>query len=174
MKTKTDFLLAVMNVLAWIAFLGLCIKAGSILISYGVSISNPVASKDLYMGLNLSAVRDYDFGHYTGSVLLMAFILIMEAYTAFLVTRALSKIKMANPFTSEVSKKLVKISYIILFTWVAALLYNGHSSWLSKRIPGFQENLFSTDFIFLAGVVFVFAQIFRKGVEIQSENELTV
>jgi|SRR6516164_7331632 hypothetical protein len=174
MKTKTDFLLAVMNVFSWIAFIGLCIKAGSILISYGVSLKHPIASKDLYMGFDLSGIRDYDFIHYTGSVLLMSAIIILEAYAAYLVTRALSKIKMASPFTLEVSNRLVRISYVILIIWVAAILYNGHSVYLSKKIPGFQENLFSTDFIFLAGMVFVFAQIFRKGVEIQSENELTV
>jgi hypothetical protein len=32
----------------------------------------------------------------------------------------------------------------------------------------------SGETLFLAGVVFVIAQIFKKGVEIQSENELTI
>jgi hypothetical protein len=54
------------------------------------------------------------------------------------------------------------------------MLYNGHAEWLSKRIAGLQENLISGEFILLAGVVFVFSQIFKKGVEIQSENELTI
>lgn len=32
----------------------------------------------------------------------------------------------------------------------------------------------SAEFVFMAGVVFVMSQIFKKGVEIQTENELTV
>lgn len=174
MKTKTDTLLTVMNVLSWLALIGLIVKAGAILISYGVSIGNPIAAKNLYMGLNLYNLRQYDFWHYTGTVSLMIAILVLEAYIAFLVIKVLSKIKMANPFTIEVSKNLEKISYIILLTWVTAMLYNGHAEWLSKRIAGLQENLISGEFILLAGVVFVFSQIFKKGVEIQSENELTI
>src|ERR1700752_2739268 len=103
MKTKTEMILKVMNVLAWIVFIGLMVKAGAILVSYRVSIGNPVASKNLYMGWDLSAVRQFDFWHYTSRVSMMAAILIIEAYTAFLVTRALSRIKLANPFTPEVS-----------------------------------------------------------------------
>ena len=104
----------------------------------------------------------------------MVVILVLEAMVAYVVARVLSKIKMANPFTIEVSKKLEKVSYLLLMTWVAAMFYNGHEQWLSKQIPGLQQNLISTEFLFLAGVIFVFAQIFKKGVEIQTENELTV
>jgi len=35
-------------------------------------------------------------------------------------------------------------------------------------------DLFSSDFIFLAGVIFIFAQIIKRGIEIQSENNLTI
>jgi hypothetical protein len=174
MKTKTDTLLAVMNVLSWVTLIGLIVKAGAIIISYGVSIRNPAGAKNLYMGWDLYNLRQFDFWHYTGTVLLMIAILLSEAYIAFLVTRVLAKIKMTNPFTMEVSKILEKIGYFILLTWVAAMLYNGHITWLSKRITGLQENLISGEFLLMAGVVFVFSQIFKKGVEIQTENELTV
>jgi hypothetical protein len=174
MKTRTDFILVIMNILAWVTFFGLLVKAGSILISYAVSVSHPIASENLYMGWNLSKVRQYDFGQYTVVVVMNVAVLIIDAYIAFLITRALSKIKMSNPFTPEVSKILERISYLILLVWVVAMLYNGHISWLSKRISNFQETKFSGEFILMAGVVFVFSQIFKKGVEIQSENELTV
>jgi hypothetical protein len=174
MKTKTDTLLTVMKVLSWLALVGLIVKITAILISYGVSIGNPTGAKNLYMGLNLYNLRQYDFRQYTGMVSLTVAILVVETYIAFLVIKVLSKIKMANPFTIEVSKKLEKISYMILFTWVISLIYNGHAAWLSKRITGLQENLISGEFLLLAGVVFVFSQIFKKGVEIQSEHELTI
>jgi len=174
MRTKTDVILKVMNVLAWLAFAGLVVKAGAIVISYSVSIGNPEGAKNLYMGLNFSPIRQFDFWHYTGTVILMIALLLLEAYTAFLVTRVLSTIKLTNPFTIEVSRTLEKISYIILLAWVAAMVFNAHATWLSKKIAGLQENLISGEFILLAGVVFVIAQVFKKGVEIQSENELTV
>jgi len=174
MKKNSENLLTVMNVLSWIVFIGLMIKAGTIIFSYGVSIVQPIASKNLYRGLDLQQVKEFNFWHYTGTVVLMVAILALEAYVAFLVTRVLSKIKLANPFTVEVSNMLEKISYYIFGVWLTVMFYNAHTAWLSERITGFQENFISGEFIFLAGVVFVFSQIFKKGVEIQTENELTV
>ena len=50
MKTKTDKILAAMNVVTWIVFIGLMIKAGGILVTYGVSIWKPEGAKSLYEG----------------------------------------------------------------------------------------------------------------------------
>ena len=163
-----------MNVLAWLAVVGYIINAGAMLVSYAVSVGNPEGAKNLYMGFNLFSLRQYDFWEYTGIVALQVAIVALEAYIAFLVTKVLSKIKMSNPFSMEVANTLQKISYIILFTWVVSLIYNGHVSWLAKKIPGLNEHLVPGEFLLVAGVVFVFAQIFKKGVELQTENELTV
>src|SRR5437763_10282366 len=99
MKTKTDTLLAIMNVFSWLAFVGIIIKAGAILTSYIVSITNPAGAKNLYMGLNLYNLQQFDFWWYTGMVILMIALEVIKAYTAWLVIRVLSKIKMATPFT---------------------------------------------------------------------------
>jgi Ca2+/Na+ antiporter len=174
MKTRTEQILAVLNVLSWIVFIGLLIKAGAFLTSYIVSIGNPEGAKNLYMGLNLYSIRQFDFWYYTGVASLMIALEIIKAYIAYLVTRVLAKIKLANPFTVEVSNLLERISYVILLTWVVAMLCNAHLKWLSKSLEGLQQYVSSGDFLLLAGVVFVFSQIFKKGVELQSENELTV
>ncbi len=174
MKIRTEQLLAVMNVLAWVTFIGLMIKAGAILISYGVSIANPEAAKNLYRGMDLYKLRQFSFWHYTSMVSFEVALAALEAYIAYLVIKVLSKIKLTNPFTIGISNMLEKLSYFILGTWVTVMLYNAHTKWLLKRIDGLQENLISGEFIFLAGVVFVIAQIFKRGVEIQSENELTI
>ncbi len=174
MRTRTDILLTVMNVLAWITFIGLMIKAGAFLVSYVVSVVNPEGSKNVYNGLNLYDLRQFSFWHYTYSISFMVALLILESYTAYLVIKVLSKIKMANPFKIEISRNLEKISYYIFCIWVLVELYDAHIKWLMKKVPGLEENLISGEFIFLAGIIFVFSQIFKKGVEIQSENELTV
>lgn len=174
MKSKTASILAVMNVLAWITFVGLMVKAGAILISYGVALGNPEGSKNLYNGLNLFPLRQFDFWHYTTMTSWLIAIALLEAYVAFLLIRILSKIKMSHPFTIEISNLLERMSYYILVIWVVAMLFNAHLKWLSKKIPTLEAHYVSGEFIFLAGVVFVIAQVFKKGVEIQTENELTV
>ena len=163
-----------MNVLTWITFIGLMIEAGAILVSYAVSIINPNGLLKMYKGLDYYTLRQYDFWHYTGIISLKAAILIIEAYTAFLVIKVLSTIKITNPFTMDVAQRLEKIAYTLMLAWGAIMLYNGQLKWLSKEVAGLQENKLSSELIIYAGLVFVIAQIFKKGVEIQNENELTV
>ncbi|PWU01983.1 MAG: hypothetical protein C5B52_06255 [Bacteroidetes bacterium] len=174
MKSSTGVILKIMNVLAWATYFGLAIKIGSILISYGVSVRNPVAAKNLYMGMNLSSIYQYDFWQYTAAVMMYVLVLMMEAYTVWLLTKVLGRIKISSPFTTEIANRLEKISYVIIATWVVTLITNGHIAWLAKKIPGLPQEMVPGDFLLVAGIVFVFAQIFKKGVELQSENELTV
>jgi hypothetical protein len=174
MKTKTERILAAINVVTWIAFIGLCIQSGAILVSYGVSVVNPEAAKHLYPGLYLYNLAQFDFGHYTLIVFFKATVYGLEAYVAYLLIKILSTIKLSNPFTMDIALRLEKISYFLFGTWVIAMFYDLHMAWLAERVTGLDKNYISGEFIFMAGVVFVISQIFKKGVEIQSENELTV
>jgi hypothetical protein len=55
MKIATKQVLRILHVIAWIIFLGLCIKTGSILYSFFVSLFiNTIAAKNIHMGLDLS------------------------------------------------------------------------------------------------------------------------
>jgi Protein of unknown function (DUF2975) len=173
-KSRTEKILAVMYVFAWVAFIGLIIQAGAILISFGVSVANPVAAKDLYMKMNLYNLRQSNFWYYTVKVAMLVALLVLKAYTAWLVVKVLSRIKLKDPFTMETAKTLERISYFILVTWLLDQVQNAYAKWLSEGLSGLRDSLVLNEFIFLAGVIFVIAQIFKKGVEIQSENELTI
>jgi len=173
MKKHTPAILTVLHILAWIAFIGLLIVAGSYIISYMVSIGNPVASKDLYKGMDLSAYREQSFLNYSLIVAYKVMLYLVQAYIAFLVTRLLSKLNINRPFSDDVVELMQKISYSILFLWLVVMVNNIHSALLDK-IYGIAATYISGDFIFLAGIVYVLAQMFKRGVEIQSENELTV
>ena len=174
MSTKTETILVVMNVLAWITFIGLMIEAGALLVTYGVGLANPKIITKLYKGMDWDNLRQYDVWYYTGIITLKAAILILEAYTAYMVINVLSTIKMTNPFTREVAKKLENIAYTLMLVWGAVLIYNGQLKWLSKDVADLEGKMLSTELIIYAGLVFVISQIFKKGVEIQTENELTV
>lgn len=173
MKTRTEKLLKIMNILAWIVFVGLMIQAGAVAISFFVSISNPDAAKNLYQGLDLFAYRQQNFLHYSLLVGYTVFMYVVEAYIAFQMTRLLSGLNISKPFTMEVVILMQSISYSIVIVWIIAMIYNIHAGILEK-IYGLSAKLISGNFLFLAGIVYVFAQMFRRGVELQTENELTV
>ncbi len=173
-KTRTEQILTVMHILAWVAFIGLMIEAGAILVSYGVSCVNPEAAKNLYRGLNLYNLRQFNFWHYTLSVSFMVALSSMKAFVSFLVIKTLSKVNLMNPFKIEVARILERISYVLLGTWFIAMLNNAHTGWLLKKTGALQGDWVAGEFIFMAGLVFIISQVFKRGVEIQSENDLTV
>ena len=179
MKTKTKQILATMNFMAWIIFIGLCIKTGAILYSFFVSlVINPVGAKNLYLGLNLSDLYNFNIWHYAAIVSLIIFLSGLKAYIFYLVTKIFLKINFVHPFSTDVSLLISRISYVALGIGILTLAANGYAEWLIKRgvtFPDLQAHLGGGgEFLFFAGVVFFIAQVFKKGIEIQSENELTV
>ena len=173
-KTRTRQILTVMYILAWVAFIGLMIEAGAILVSFAVSCVNPEGAKNLYKGLNLYSLREFNFWHYAQFVSFMVAIPIMKAYIMFLVVKTLSKVNLVNPFKIEVALRLERISYVLFATWLVSLLSNVYSHWLLKITGEQYENGVSGEYLFVAGLVYIISQVFKRGVEIQSENELTV
>lgn len=173
-QTRTQQVLTVMLILAWVVFIGYMIEAGAILVSYGISLVNPEASKDLYRGLNLYNLRQFDFWYYSLAVSFLAALSIMKAGVSFLVIRILSKFSIQNPFTAEVAGRLEKISYAAFGVWLVTMLSNGYTSWLLKATGELHGTWLSGEFIFMVGLIFIISKVFRRGVEIQSENDLTI
>jgi hypothetical protein len=172
-KTRTEAILRIMNVLSWVAFIGLLVKAGSIVFSFLVSISNPEAAKNLQKGLNLYAYLDASLVNYTFIVAYKVIIYGLQAYVAFLLTKLLSRLNIAKPFSSYVVLNMQIMTYTILGIWVFATIYNLHVSALEK-IYGIVPTYIPGEFLFLAGIVYIFTLMFKRGAELQSEHELTI
>lgn len=177
MKTKTETILKFMHVLAWIAFIGLAIETGAILISYGVSWFHPIAASDLYRGMNLYDVSQYDFWLYTQMVSYVVALLVIKAYAAYLVIKIMMKVKLQSPFTLDITSRLETIAYVLLGGVVISIISQVQADWLQKHVRDFNlgwigEN--AGEFLLVAGLVFIISQVFKRGVELQAENELTV
>ena len=173
-RTRTQQILIVMNILAWIAFIGLLIKTGALITSYAISWVNPNAAHDLYRGLDLSDLREANFWWYSQSVSFLIAFDAMRAFVMYLVIRTLSKVNLVSPFTHEVCGSVEKISYVLFGIWIVAVLSNAHGSWIFKQTGELVPTLATGEFVFMAGLVFVISQVFKRGLEMQSENELTV
>lgn len=173
-RTSTSKVLKILHIVTWAAFIGFAVKGGAFIWAFAYSLYKPSVAGHLYNGLNLSNVRDYSMLHYALLTILIAAPLVLNAYIAYLIGKLLSAIRISHPFTEEIADLLEKISYFIFGAWVLALLHNFYIDWLSQNIPNLPEQPIPVDFIFLAGVIFVFAQVFKKGVELQSEKDLTI
>ncbi|WP_046756055.1 DUF2975 domain-containing protein [Kordia jejudonensis] len=173
MNSTAKNILKIMRLLAWIAFIGLLIKAGAIIMSYGISTNNPEAAKDLYKGMDLSRYEAYNFVQYTIIVMYYVIMYLMQAYIALFGAKLLSSINIEKPFSAEVVQLLHKISYTILGVGILAILHNVHVGIINAN-AGIEAELIAGEFIFLAGLVYVLAQLFKKGAVMQAENDLTV
>jgi hypothetical protein len=173
-KTRTEQVLIILHILAWVAFVGFMIEAGGLLVSYGISCIYPEASKHMYMGRNLYDLRQFNFWHYTLSVSLSVAISALKAFVFFLAIKIFPKVNMKNPFTIEVAYILQRIGIVLLITWFFAIAKNAHTAWLLEVTGQLHGDWVATEIIFMAGLVFIISQVFKRGVEIQSENDLTV
>lgn len=173
-NSKTKQVLMLLNILAWVAFIGLLIETGAILFSLVMSLLNTEGTSGLYLRFNWEALRLYSVPHYLTSVAFVVVLSGMKAYVLYLSIKALSRVNMANPFSVEVSRILQKISYTLWSILIVAIVYNLHADILSKKAGGEPERWDIGQFIFMAGLVFIISQIFKRGVELQSEADLTV
>ena len=179
MKPSTKQILRVLNVIVWIIFFGLCIKTGAIFYSFFVSlVINPVATHNLYMGLNLSDLARYSQVHYATVVSIIIICTALKAFIFYLAMKIYLKINFMNPFSDEVATLIAKIGYASLGVGLLTLILSLYCEWLATKgvsFPDSQAYLGGTgEFLFIGGIVFMISQVFKRGIEIQSENELTV
>jgi hypothetical protein len=89
-----------------------------------------------------------------------------------------TKIDLQKPFNEFVSKRITTISYQIFSIGIISFIAQQSSENLENK--GFSTghlNQFWDDsqaYILMAAVVYVIATIFKKGIEIQTENDLTI
>ena len=176
MKTTTETILTVLKVLAWIVFIGLCINCGSQIIAFVLGFIKPDWTKNMYnVDENWFKLKEQSDWVYVCAMSLIIAVSAFKAYIWYILIDLLTQLNLQSPFTMEVAKKLESIAYQLLVVWIASSIGNGFFEGLEKRGMGVINRLEEADqFLFIAGIVFVISQIFKRGIEMQEENELTV
>lgn len=175
MSNKTNNVLNVLRIISWIALIGYAIEAGSMLISFAISLKNPEAASDLYKGLNLSGALDMRLWQYFSAFSLLVAVPILKAAVWYKIMQLLTKLDIIKPFHPSMPKKFENIAYDLFAISMLIFLSNSYNKYLNK----FADSLLPTShtvesYLFMAALVYVLSQIFKKGIELQSENELTV
>lgn len=176
MKTQTKTILEIIKYLALIGAIGFSIECGSQLIGFIISFSNPVLAKKMYLAnKNIDELRELNLTYFYFTKSLLIVFAGLKAHIWYYLFDFLHKLKLKNPFTDEVSTKIQNISYLLFSLWVIAEIGDGYFDYISKRTDIDLVNHFNQgEYFFMAGIVYIISQIFKRGVEIQKENELTV
>jgi DUF2975 family protein len=182
MKINTNQILKILLILSWIIFIGVCIEAGGSMFSaFYTLVINPINAATFWVGNDLSRLYKYDPGHFFAETLLISITAVMKAFIFYLIVKILQdkKLNMSQPFNNEVRLFIIKLSYLAfgigLFTWWGVK----YTEWLVSqgvKMPDTQHlRLGGADvWLFMSVILFVIVQIFKRGIEIQTENELTV
>ncbi|MEO8769441.1 MAG: DUF2975 domain-containing protein [Ferruginibacter sp.] len=176
MKTRTEKILVILKYVALLGGIGYCIECGGQLVSFVASFKNLEWAKQTY-NVNQSwfYIREYSMSYYACTMSLLILLSGLKAFTWFKVVNLLTNLRITNPFSMEIAEKIERIGYTLLGVWVIGIIGKIYLEWLIKTThipitgPGIGD-----EYLFIAGIVYIISQIFKRGIEIQEENQLTV
>lgn len=178
MSKTNDLVFKGLHIIAWIIFVGLCIEAGALIVNFIFSLFKPEMVKNLYHKLDLTEMHKSSMWAYFGIYSFILTISILKAYLFYIVISLMLKMDLAKPFNTFVSKKILQISYytlsIGLLGYIATQVTKNlmHHGYDTEQLNTFWAD--NNAFIFMGAVIYIIATIFKKGVDLQNENDLTI
>lgn len=165
-------------IMAWLIFVGLSIEAGGLIVNFWFSVFKPEFIQNLYQKLDLTLVKENsDVSFY----FIYSFILcisVLKSVMFYIVITLMHNMDLASPFNVTVSKYILRISYFTISIGLLSLMATQyikslmHHGFVVESIFQFLED--GQAFILMGCVIYIIARIFKKGVDIQNEIDLTV
>ncbi|MFY7911369.1 MAG: DUF2975 domain-containing protein [Emticicia sp.] len=185
MKTQTEKILNVLRVIAWIGYIGwLIIFAVVIVMSFFAFLNYPSDPTKLPtididgLGITFQTMKIKYPNHfivYVGIIITETF-LVLKIWEVS--KNTLSIMKLNKPFSKEMAIKIERIAWFIFGVWVVEIFSDSYNKYFLAITNGGNEIEFSLStgfsYLYMAGIIYLISQIFKRGVELQEENELTV
>src|SRR6185312_7600604 len=170
MKTRTETVLAVLKYLALLGAIGFSIECGAKLLSLVAAFVNPAWAKNVYhanadwIHIGESHPWFYGFG-----MTLIVIATAMKATVWYQIFYLLEKLRIRSPFTMNVTRKLERIAVLLFIVWFLIGFIGKTYAYYLLQTTGITTPSFELvdDYFFIAGIVYIISQIFKRGVEIQ-------
>lgn len=178
MSKTNNFVFWGLYIVAWLIFVGLSIEAGGLIVNFFFSLYKPEFVQNLYEKLDLSEIYKSSRLAFFGIYSFILTISILKAFLFYIVIRLMQKMDLSKPFSTFVAAQIKLISYYTLSIGLLSSIASQFARYLMHH--GFATdnlNRFWADgqaFILMGAVIYIIATIFKKGVDIQDENDLTV
>lgn len=181
MKTQTEKILNILRVIAWIGYVGWIVIAVSlgIFIIYSFIFPEADFTKNISITDAKLSFRTLK-NDYLGRLIFYYILSLVKIYFVIniwkLAKDALTNININNPFTSITSIIVEKIAYLTIIIGIINFIIGQYVIALEGLITNHFKYSFSPDltYLFGIGIIYLISQIFKRGVELQEENELTV
>lgn len=179
MKSKTnDYVFNGLLIVAWVIFVGLCIEAGGLIVNFFFSLHKPELVQNLYQKIDLMAIFKQSKWAFFSVYSFILSISVLKVILFYVLVVLMHKMDLQKPFNTFVSTKLTKISYYTLsigfLGYIAKQLTKNlnHRGFITNHVDQFWADYKA--FILMGAIVYIIATIFKKGVDIQNENDLTI
>ena len=182
-RITTKQVLLVLQIISWIIFSGLSVEAGAILVNTVITLFiNPGGVQHFWHGDDyLAAVLAFDQAHFVVITVLMSIVAILKALLFYGIIKlfAEKRVSISQPFTNELRRFILLSAYIALGIGLFSNWGHKYSDGLIGQGMPMADldalNLAGADvWLFMAVILFVIAQIVKRGIELQAENELTI
>ena len=178
MSKTNNFVFWGLYVIAWLIFVGLSIEAGGLIVNFFFSLYNPEIIQNLYQKLDLMEMYNDSKLAFFGVYSFILIISILKAVLFYAVIHLMHKMDLSKPFNTFLAKQILLISYFTLSIGVLSHIARQivksllHHGFVPDNLNQFWAD--SEAFILMGGVIYIIAIIFKKGIDIQNENDLTV
>ncbi|MEZ4778381.1 MAG: DUF2975 domain-containing protein [Flavobacteriaceae bacterium] len=178
MSTNSNFIFKALHIIAWIIFIGLCIEAGGLIINFIFSVFKPEYVDKLYQKLNLTSMYQENKWVFFGLYSFVLVISILKAHLFYIVITLLHKLDLSKPFSTFAAKKISSIAYYTFSIGIISHIARevtknmSHHGLETEKLQEFWID--SQAFILMAAIIYIIATIFKRGIELQNENELTI
>jgi len=178
MSKTNNFVFKGLHIVAWVIFVGLCIETGGLIVNFFFSLFKPEFVQNLYQKLDLTEMYKESKWGFFGIYGFILSISILKAYLFYIVIMLMHKMDLSKPFNAFVSRQISQISYftlsIGLLSYIASQIAKKliHYGFVTDSLNQFWVD--SQAFILMGAVIYIIATIFKKGIELQDENDLTV
>ncbi len=177
-KISTNQMLKILYVVSWILFVGVSVEAGSFIFNIIFTMAvNPINANHF----GLAGLYEYDHGYFVVILSLMSIAAMLRATMFYSIVKILhdKKLDMSQPFNNEVKRFILNVSYLALGIGLFSNWGVNYTAWLvdkGVKMPDITSlRLGGADvWLFMGITLLVIAQIFKRGIEIQEENDLTI
>ena len=182
-RITTKQVLMVLQIISWIIFAGLSVEAGAILVNTVITLFiNPGGVQNFWHGDDyLAALLAFDQSHFVVITVLMNIVAILKALLFYGIIRLFfeKRVSISQPFTNELRRFILLSAYMAVGIGLFSDWGHDFSEGLMGQGMPMADldalNLAGADvWLFMAVILFVIAQIVKRGIELQAENDLTI
>lgn len=178
MKKTTNTLLWVIDVISTLIFCAMCATSAYLIILFFYHLFDSEGAKDWMFGNDLSQLFILSKAHFVVLFSLTLAISVLKAFAFYFTIKIFSTLNLVKPFSPEIATLISRISYMILAVGILGIIAFRYSEIVETKGMDLSElqSWWNDNYAYLlmGSIIFVISQIFKKGLEIQSENDLTI